>query len=61
MNKAFEEEPWKRILADANSDSVDSIVKGTWATSPDDPAQDPRQLYGIRRYGASKLFQVMMM
>ena len=61
MNKAFEEEPWKRILVDASSESVESVAKGTWAASPADPAQDPRDLYGIRRYGAAKLFQIMMM
>ncbi|KAF2829101.1 putative short-chain dehydrogenase [Ophiobolus disseminans] len=60
INKAFEEEPWKHVLADASSESVESIAKGTWAASPDDPAQDPRELYGIRRYGAAKLFQIMM-
>lgn len=61
MNKAFEQEPWKRILADASSESVEAVAKGAWAASPDDPAKDPRQLYGIRRYGASKLFEIMMM
>ncbi|KAH7380561.1 putative short-chain dehydrogenase [Phaeosphaeria sp. MPI-PUGE-AT-0046c] len=60
INKAFEEEPWQRILADASKDSVESIAKGTWAASPDDPAQDPRELYGIRRYGGAKLFLIMM-
>jgi NAD(P)-dependent dehydrogenase (short-subunit alcohol dehydrogenase family) len=47
-------------LVDASSESVESIAKGTWARSPEDPAQDARQLYGIRRYGASKLCGVMM-
>lgn len=61
INHAFEEEQWKTILADASSECVESVAKGTWSPSPDNPAQDPRQLAGIRRYGAAKLCSVMMM
>ncbi|KAL9083519.1 MAG: hypothetical protein Q9165_008500 [Trypethelium subeluteriae] len=60
MNRAFEDEQWKTIFADPSSKSVESVAKGTWSASPDDLAQDPRQLYGIRRYGAAKLCSVMM-
>lgn len=61
INKAFEEEPWKRMLPNASIESVESVARGTWAASPDNPAQDPRELYAIRRYGAAKLFLIMMM
>lgn len=60
MNSAFKEDQWKQILADASDESVESIAKGTWATSSDDTAQDPRQLYDILRYGASKLCSMMV-
>ncbi|KAI2610569.1 putative short-chain dehydrogenase [Hypoxylon sp. NC1633] len=60
LNSAFEDEQWKTIFADASSESVESVARGTWSTSPKDPAQDPRQLPGIRRYGASKLCSIMM-
>ena len=57
---AFEEEEWKKIFADASSGTIESVAKGTWSTSPDDPSKDPRGLSGIRRYGAAKLCSIMM-
>ncbi|RYP84557.1 hypothetical protein DL769_001145 [Monosporascus sp. CRB-8-3] len=57
---AFEEEKWKKIFADASSGTVESVAKGTWSPSPDDPSKDPRGLSGIRRYGAAKLCSIMM-
>ncbi|RYP77637.1 hypothetical protein DL771_001005 [Monosporascus sp. 5C6A] len=60
VSGAFEEEKWKKIFVDASSGTVESVVKGTWSPSPDDPSKDPRGLSGIRRYGASKLCSIMM-
>ncbi|KAI9680399.1 MAG: hypothetical protein M1822_007157 [Bathelium mastoideum] len=60
MHGAFEDKQWKTIFADASSESIESIARGTWSPSPEDPAEDPRQLYGIRRCGAAKLCSIMM-
>ncbi|KAI1199596.1 putative short-chain dehydrogenase [Nemania serpens] len=60
INRAFVEDEWKQILADASSGTVDVIAKGEWSASPADLAKDPRGLSGIRRYGAAKLCLVMM-
>ncbi|KAI9657184.1 MAG: hypothetical protein M1821_003351 [Bathelium mastoideum] len=60
MHGAFEDKQWKTIFADASSESIESIARGTWSPSPEDPAEDPRQLYGIRRCGAAKLCSVMV-
>ncbi|TVY48341.1 Protochlorophyllide reductase C-like protein [Lachnellula occidentalis] len=57
---AFEEDQWKEIFADASSETVESVAKGTWSTSHEDPSKDPRGLSGVRRYGAAKLCIIMM-
>ncbi|KAH7304301.1 putative short-chain dehydrogenase [Stachybotrys elegans] len=57
---AFDKPEWKHILSDASDSTIDSIARGTWSPSLDDPSKDPRSLAGVRRYGASKLFLVMM-
>ncbi|CAG8959244.1 hypothetical protein HYFRA_00012602 [Hymenoscyphus fraxineus] len=54
-NKAFVNEKYKIILQDENTFAA--IAKGEWS-----PAQeDPSWASGYRRYGASKLFLIMMM
>jgi NAD(P)-dependent dehydrogenase (short-subunit alcohol dehydrogenase family) len=54
-NKAFVDEKYKIILQ--NEDSFAAIAKGDWS-----PAQeDPSWASGFRRYGAAKLFLIMMM
>ena len=58
---AYKEEQWKKIFADASSESVDAVARGKWSPSPDDPAKDKIGLAGIRRYGSGKLCEVMMM
>ncbi|KAI2626817.1 putative short-chain dehydrogenase [Xylaria nigripes] len=60
INRAFLEDEWKQILADASSGSVEAIAEGRWSASPSDPTKDPRGLSGIRRYGAAKLCLIMM-
>ncbi|KAI1211126.1 putative short-chain dehydrogenase [Annulohypoxylon truncatum] len=59
-NGAFEDEQWKKIFADASSETVESVAKAAWSPSPDDPSKDRKGLSGIRRYGAAKLCSVMM-
>ena len=40
-----------------DTDSADPVAKGTWSTDADGPVWES----GMRRYGASKLCQIMMM
>ncbi|KAK0714176.1 putative short-chain dehydrogenase [Lasiosphaeria miniovina] len=42
---------WRTMIHD-----TESIARGTWSTAKEDPSQ----LSGLRRYGASKLCQIMM-
>ncbi|KAI0547067.1 putative short-chain dehydrogenase [Xylaria curta] len=53
---AYQDKKWKTIFSDANANAIDSVAKGSWSTSKDDPSW----LSGFRRYGASKLCGVMM-
>jgi hypothetical protein len=48
----YKGEQRKTIFHDA-----DSIAKGTWSSTKDDPTMKA----GFRRYGAAKLCEVMMM
>lgn len=50
--KAFDDPKWKMLFVD-----TDSVAKGTWSPPTDDGAMQA----GFRRYGASKLCQIMMM
>ncbi|KAF3760402.1 NAD(P)-binding protein [Cryphonectria parasitica EP155] len=59
VSGAFENEKWKKILADTSSETVKSIATGAWSPS-EDPSKDRLNLGGIRRYGASKLCIVMI-
>ncbi|KAI3333062.1 putative short-chain dehydrogenase [Ustulina deusta] len=54
--KAYQDEKWKPIFHDTDANAIDSLAKGSWSTSKDDPSW----LSGFRRYGASKLCEVMM-
>ncbi|KAJ3579983.1 hypothetical protein NPX13_g574 [Xylaria arbuscula] len=60
INRAFVEDEWKQIFANASFETIDAVAKGEWSASPADPGKDPRGLSGIRRYGAAKLCLVMM-
>ncbi|KAI1804241.1 hypothetical protein F4811DRAFT_571426 [Daldinia bambusicola] len=50
---AFEEEKYKASMDDEAR--FDTIAKGTWSSAQEDPS-----LGGFRRYGASKLFIIIM-
>ena len=52
--KAFEEDKYKTFVSDASQ--FDAIAKGTWSSAKEDPSWRG----GFRRYGASKLFLIMM-
>jgi len=54
-NKAFINEKYKTILHDEAS--FEAIAKGHWSSAQ----EDPTWCSGFRRYGAAKLFLVMMM
>lgn len=49
---AYVGDQWKTIFLDA-----ESLAKGTWSSTKDFPSMEG----GFRRYGASKLCEVMMM
>lgn len=51
---AFDEERYKHVVHDPAS--FEAIAKGTWSSAQEDPTWRS----GFRRYGASKLFSVMM-
>jgi hypothetical protein len=55
ITKAFEEEKYKTFVHDEAS--FEAIAKGTWSSAEEGPSFRG----GYRRYGASKLFLVMMM
>ncbi|KAK7962821.1 short-chain dehydrogenase [Apiospora aurea] len=48
----FSDPKWKTIF----QDSTESVAKGTWSTTADDPSW----CAGFRRYGASKMCEAMM-
>ncbi|KAH8890468.1 putative short-chain dehydrogenase [Thozetella sp. PMI_491] len=48
----YPHEKWRTLI----KDSTEPIARGTWSTTEEDPSFDG----GFRRYGASKLCQVMM-
>ncbi|KAK8043457.1 Short-chain dehydrogenase TIC 32- chloroplastic [Apiospora rasikravindrae] len=48
----FSDPKWKMIF----QDSIEPVAKGTWSTSEDDPSW----CAGFRRYGASKMCEIMM-
>ncbi|KAH9890719.1 putative short-chain dehydrogenase [Xylariomycetidae sp. FL2044] len=60
IHGAFTSDEFKTIFANSDRDTVESIAKGRWSASQEDPSQDPQGLCGMRRYGASKLCLVMM-
>ncbi|KAI1278922.1 putative short-chain dehydrogenase [Xylaria sp. FL0933] len=51
----FTDEKYKTIVQD--EDSIEAIAKGTWSSAEEDPSWKS----GFRRYGAAKLFLIMMM
>ncbi|KAJ7918348.1 putative short-chain dehydrogenase [Mycena leptocephala] len=51
---AFKDPKWRTFFPDGTG--AEAIAKGTWSTTQDDPAWSG----GLRRYGASKLCQIMM-
>ncbi|KAK0747392.1 putative short-chain dehydrogenase [Apiosordaria backusii] len=51
---AFKEERYKAFVHDAAR--FEAIAKGTWSSA----TEDPSWLSGFRRYGAAKLFLIMM-
>lgn len=53
--KAFVEERYKTFVHDEAS--FEAIAKGTWSSAEEDPSYRS----GFRRYGAAKLFLIMMM
>ncbi|PVH99860.1 putative short-chain dehydrogenase [Periconia macrospinosa] len=53
--RAFVEERYKTFIEDETR--FTAIAKGTWSSA----AEDPSWRSGFRRYGASKLFLIMMM
>lgn len=53
--KAFADEKYKTIVQDQAT--FEAIAKGTWSSAKEEPGFRG----GIRRYGASKLFLIMMM
>ncbi|PSR90381.1 putative short-chain dehydrogenase [Coniella lustricola] len=53
-SKAFVEEPYKAFVHDPAN--IEAITKGTWSPT----TEDPFFRAGFRRYGASKLFLVMI-
>lgn len=55
QGKAFVEEKYKSFIDDQAS--FEAISKGTWSS----PQEDPSFRSGFRRYGAAKLFLIMMM
>ncbi|KAK3937346.1 hypothetical protein QBC46DRAFT_12167 [Diplogelasinospora grovesii] len=54
-SKAFEEEKYKTFVHDEAG--FEAIAKGTWSSAEEDPSFRS----GFRRYGAAKLFVIMMM
>ncbi|KAK3689099.1 putative short-chain dehydrogenase [Podospora appendiculata] len=49
--------PYKKFSKTTiETDTIDPIAKGTWSTYEEDPSWES----GLRRYGAAKLFEVMM-
>ncbi|ROW11892.1 hypothetical protein VPNG_05003 [Cytospora leucostoma] len=48
---AFIEDKWKTLFHD-----TESLAKGTWSLPTENPSKEP----GYRRYGASKLCEIMM-
>lgn len=55
VTKAFEEEKYKTFVH--NEADFEAIAKGTWSPAKEDPSYRS----GFRRYGAAKLFLIMMM
>ncbi|KAK7921457.1 hypothetical protein PG985_009479 [Apiospora marii] len=53
-SKAFVEEQYKTVLQDQST--ISAIARGTWCAAKEDPSFRP----AFRRYGATKLFLVMM-
>lgn len=53
--KAFVDEKYKTVIHDKAS--FEAIANGTWSSAK----QDPSWRSGFRRYGAAKLFLIMMM
>ncbi|KAI1135575.1 putative short-chain dehydrogenase [Hypoxylon sp. FL0543] len=51
---AFDKEKYKTIVQDQSS--IDAIARGSWSSAEEDPSWKS----GFRRYGAAKLFSVMM-
>ncbi|KAI0110764.1 putative short-chain dehydrogenase [Nemania sp. FL0031] len=51
----FTNDRYKTIVQD--EDSIEAIAKGTWSSAEEDPSWRG----GFRRYGAAKLFLIMMM
>lgn len=58
-NKAWADKKYKTVLQDKTNFEAEfeAIAKGTWSSAKEDPSWGS----GLRRYGASKLFLVMMM
>ncbi|TVY16617.1 Short-chain dehydrogenase TIC 32-like protein [Lachnellula arida] len=54
-SKAFIDEKYKTVFDDQAS--VEAIAKGNWSSAQEDPSWRS----GFRRYGAAKLFLIMMM
>ncbi|KAI0441875.1 putative short-chain dehydrogenase [Xylaria telfairii] len=52
--QAFTSDKFKTLVPD--KDSIDAIAKGTWSSAKEDPSWRS----GFRRYGAAKLFSIMM-
>ncbi|KAI2464612.1 putative short-chain dehydrogenase [Annulohypoxylon bovei var. microspora] len=52
--RAFDDEKYKTFVHDEAS--FEAIAKGTWSSAQDDPSW----ISGYRRYGAAKLFSIMM-
>jgi hypothetical protein len=52
----YDPEKYQQIFRDPND--IESLAKGRWSTNDESP-NDPNP--GMRRYGAAKLAEVMMM
>ncbi|KAI0903203.1 putative short-chain dehydrogenase [Ustulina deusta] len=51
---AFDDEKYKTVIQDQST--IDAIARGSWSSAEEDPSWKS----GYRRYGAAKLFSVMM-
>ncbi|KAI0118251.1 putative short-chain dehydrogenase [Nemania sp. FL0031] len=51
---AFDEEKYKTVVQDQSV--IDAIARGSWSSAEEDPSWKS----GYRRYGAAKLFSIMM-